>query len=180
MSASAPDPPRWATEAVAIAPADPCWAGRGDRLRRHLDGLLAPWLAAPVEHVGSTAVPGLDAKPIIDLQAAVADLEVAGEVVDVLAPHGWHLVPPDLDLRPWRRFLVQAVDDRRTAHLHLLTLATGRWHDQLRLREALRADPALAAAYATLKRRLATTHPADREAYSTAKTTFITEALADP
>lgn len=178
VSASTPDPPAWATEPVAIAPPEPGWRRRGDEERVRLDALLAAWLAAPVEHVGSTAVPGLAAKPIIDLQAAVADLAVTDEVAATLAPHGWHLVPPHLDRRPWRGFLVRVADGRRWAHLHLMTLATDRWHDQLRLRDALRADPALAAAYADLKHRLATTHPTDREAYTAAKTVFIRQTLA--
>ncbi len=178
MTASAPDPPAWASERVAVVPHDPAWEQRGDRERRRLDELLGPWLVAPVEHVGSTAVPGLVAKPIIDLQAAVADLAVADEIAAALAPHGWHLVPPDLDGRPWRRFLVQASGDRRTAHLHLLTPAAGRWHDQIRFRDALRVDPDLAREYATLKQDLAAAHPHDREAYSRAKTAFLQRVLA--
>lgn len=178
MSTLAADPPAWATEPVAIAPPDPDWRRRGDAERGLLDALLAAWLAVPVEHVGSTSVPGLAAKPIIDLQAAIADLAVTDAVAATLAPHGWHLVPPHLDRRPWRRFLVRVAGGRRWAHLHLMTLATDRWHDQLRLRDALRADPALAAAYADLKQRLATAHPTDREAYTVAKTAFVRQTLA--
>ena len=57
-------------------------------------------------NVGSTAVPGLAAKPILDLQAAVADLACAPRIAAVVAPTGWHHVPPVLDRRPWRRFFV--------------------------------------------------------------------------
>lgn len=68
------DWPAWATARVEVRPADPRWQRLGDGLRCELDLALARWLIAPVEPVGSTAVPGLAAKPVLDLQAAVADL----------------------------------------------------------------------------------------------------------
>lgn len=67
--------PVWATEQVEVRPAGPEWQRLGEGLARELDVVLACWLVAPVEHVGLTAVPGLAAKPILDLQAAVADLD---------------------------------------------------------------------------------------------------------
>ncbi len=73
------------------------------------------------------AVPGLAAKPVLDLQAALADLGCAPAVAVALTRSGWHLVPPELDVRPWRRFLVQVVDEARIAHLHLLTMNSERW-----------------------------------------------------
>lgn len=81
--------PVWATERVEVVDHDPAWAGRVLRERVFLQELLAPWLTAAVEHVGSTSVPGLAAKPIIDLQAQVATLDIADEIVPVAAPHGW-------------------------------------------------------------------------------------------
>jgi len=171
------EPPVWATEPVVVTPSDPAWAARGERLRRDLEALLAPWLVSRVEHVGSTAVPGLPAKPIIDLQAAVTDLTVAPQVAEALAEAGWHLVPAELDARPWRRFLVLVVGGARAAHLHLMTPDQPRWHQQLRFRDALRADPVLVGAYGDLKQRLAAEHRADREGYSAAKATFIERAL---
>ncbi|GAA3042489.1 hypothetical protein GCM10010464_03040 [Pseudonocardia yunnanensis] len=77
--------PVWATERVEVVDHDPAWAGRGLRERDFLQELLAPWLTAAVEHVGSTSVPGLAAKPIIDLQAQVATLDVADEIVPLAA-----------------------------------------------------------------------------------------------
>lgn len=171
--------PAWATEEVKIAPADPAWQVRGEQERRELDALLAPWRVAGVEHVGSTAVPALPAKPIVDLQAAVADLDLAPQIEQALRPHGWHLVPPDLDQRPWRRLLVKVVDDRRAAHLAVMTLDTPRWHDQLAFRDLLRQNPGLVSAYAALKHALADEHRSDREAYTAAKRAFVEGALAE-
>jgi GrpB-like predicted nucleotidyltransferase (UPF0157 family) len=170
------DWPKWADEEVEIRPADPEWLRLGELLRRELDVALARWLVLPVEHVGSTAVPGLPAKPILDLQAAVADLDCATAAAESLGS-GWHLVPPNLDRRPWRRFLVHVVDDARTAHLHLLTVESDRWADQLAFRDALRAETGLMQRYAALKQGLAAKHAHDREAYSVAKAEFVTTAL---
>ncbi len=95
------DWPAWATEQVQVEAHQEGWQQRGERLCRQLNAELARWLVAPVEHVGSTAVPGLAAKPIIDVQDAVLDLDCAEAVADVLARNGWHAVPADLDGRPW-------------------------------------------------------------------------------
>jgi len=171
------DWPAWATEHVQVQVWQPAWPRRGAQLCAELDAALAPWRVAPVEHVGSTAVPGLAAKPVLDVQAAVLDLERAGEVAQALAPAGWHLVPPELDARPWRRFLVQVVDGHRAAHLHLLLAGSPRWSEQLAFRDALRADPALVRAYAELKRSLAAQHATDREAYTDGKAAFVRSVL---
>lgn len=169
--------PPWATEPVHVGAADDNWPARGEQLRREIEALLAPWLTRRVEHIGSTAVPGLPAKPIIDLQAAVADLAVAIPVAEALAPYSWHFVDPDLDQRPWRRFFVKVSAGRRVAHLHVMSPDSPRWEQQLAFREALRSDPSLVAAYATLKRDLACRHAGDREAYTAAKSGFIHAAL---
>ena len=171
------DWPAWATEAVEVQAAQAAWQQRGRAEAARLDVALAPWLVAPVEHVGSTAVPGLAAKPVLDLQAAVADLGCAGEVAAALAPAGWHYVPPDLDGRPGRRFLVLVAGGHRAAHLHLLPPGSPAWRDQLAFRDALRGDPALAARYAALKAELAAAHADDREAYTSGKADFVAAVL---
>ncbi len=123
-------------------------------------------------------MPGLAAKPIIDLQVPVADPDRIPGLEASLAPHGWHLVPPELDCRPWRRLLVEVVDGRRAAHLHVLTLDGSRWAEQLAFRDALRADPDLAARYQARKHELAAVHANDREAYTDGKVTFVEQVLA--
>lgn len=172
-----PDWPRWANETTAIVEADPEWPEQGRRLRGSLEVLLAPWLTAHIEHVGSTAVPGLPAKPVIDLQAAVHDLDDVEMVAAVLGPHGWHYVAPHLDQRPWRRFFVKVADERRIAHLHVMTGDTPRWRQQIAFRDALRANLTTASDYAALKHALAKRHNDDREAYSAAKEEFVNAVL---
>jgi len=174
------DVPAWAYERVSVRPFDPRWADRARVERAWLIELLAPWLVDGVEHVGSTAVPGLAAKPIIDLMASVNHLDVV--VVDAaqrFTVDGWCFVPPELDGRPWRRFFVKPDEtgQHRIAHLHLVTSGHPRWGEQIAFRDALRRDGTLADDYAQLKRRLADRHEEDREAYTNAKAGFIAKAL---
>jgi GrpB-like predicted nucleotidyltransferase (UPF0157 family) len=174
------DPP-WAYEKTAVHPPDLAWADRGQRECARLAALLAPWLADGVEHVGSTSVPGLAAKPVLDIMASVTDPEAVTEHASArLAADGWHYVPPELDSGgAWRRFFVKpdAAGQRRVAHLHVIAAGHPRWADQLAFRDALRRDGRLAAEYAELKRRLTQEHGADREAYTAAKGEFVAAAL---
>ncbi len=165
--------PTWATERVEIVRYDPSWPRRAALHIARLNRLLARWLTQPIEHVGSTAIPGLPAKPIIDLQAAVVDLAATDRITERLAPDGWHPVPVELDQRPWRRLYVLPENDRRAAHLHVLSQDSPRWHEQLTFRDALRADPGLVAEYADLKTDLSAQHAEDREAYTRGKTSFV-------
>lgn len=169
--------PRWATEPVTVVVYDSEWRWRGLRETARLDELLVPWLVQPAEHVGSTAVPGLAAKPIIDIQAPVEDLDCAVNVAALLAPYGWHMVPPELDARPWRRLLVLVEDDKRAAHLHLVLAGNPRLREQIMFRDALRRDKGLRTEYAKLKLTLAAEYVGDREAYTSGKAEFIAHVL---
>lgn len=169
--------PSWTAEAVEIVNYDPVWAVRGAQECDQLQILLAAWRTSDVEHVGSTAVPGLAAKPILDLQASVVSLDVADAIAEVLASHQWHYVPLHLDRRHYRRFFVKVVDGHRAAHLHLLEKDTDRWHQQLAFRDAMRSDPDLIDAYVELKNQLAEQYRHDREAYSIGKSQFIADVL---
>ena len=144
--------------------------------------MLDRWLLGPVEHVGSTAIPGLVAKPVIDLMAQVTDKDaVADQAGATLGGMNWRHVPPHLDGRPFRRFFVKVSPDgqHRLAHLHLMSAGAARWDQQLRFRDALRASPALRQQYAAVKSRLASTYPGDRERYTDEKAVFVTSVLPD-
>jgi GrpB-like predicted nucleotidyltransferase (UPF0157 family) len=173
--------PPWAYETPEIHPHDPRLLPAAETECARLAEVLAPWLADGVEHVGSTAVPGLAAKPIIDLMASVPDLDaVVVQAGDELAADGWCYVPPELDQRPWRRFFVKPDESgqHRVAHLHLIQAGHPRWAEQLAFRDALRRDDQLARQYGDLKRLLAERHADDREAYTAAKAAFVANALA--
>ncbi len=172
--------PAWARERAEIRPYDPWWSVRALVERDRLRDLLGPWLVDGVEHIGSTAVPGLAAKPIVDLMASVTDLDtVVARAGERLIADGWHYVPPRLDGRPWRRFFVKpdSSGQRREAHLHLLRAGHPRWTEQLTFRDALRRDRDLARRYEELKRRLAGERGDDREAYTEGKAEFVAAVL---
>ncbi|MGB6021321.1 MAG: GrpB family protein [Ornithinimicrobium sp.] len=171
------DWPAWATEKVEVCPAHQGWQERGEKERLQLEAALGAWLVAPIEHVGSTSVPNLAAKPILDFQAAVNTFDGVAGIAATLAPTGWHYVPPELDGRTWRRFFVEVSQGHRVAHLHVMLLSNPRWRQQLIFRDALRADSRLVQQYAALKQRLAAQHVADREAYTAGKADFIASVL---
>lgn len=169
--------PAWATEKVEVVDWEPSWSQRASELISDLSHGLTRWLVGPMEHVGSTAVPGLAAKPVIDLMAPVGSLIDAADADDVLTEAGWHLVPPELDERPWRRMYVLPNGDRRVAHLHLLESEHPRWGEALLFRDRLRQDRQLAQRYAHVKRLAARANPDDREAYTKAKSDFVEEVV---
>lgn len=172
--------PAWATERVELVEPDPTWPARGLAVAAELDEVLSPWLVVAVEHVGSTAVPGLPAKPVLDLMAAVPDPDaLVRDGLARLGAAGWVLVPPELDARPWRRFFVQPDGRgvRRLAHLHVMRPDEPRWAQVLAFRDRLRADQELARQYTELKIALVLQHPDDRERYTEAKCEFIEAAL---
>ena len=161
---------------VQLADHDPRWAELFARQRDRLADILAPWLAAPVEHIGSTAVPGLRAKPIVDLLAPVGSLTAREAMVRALAADGWLHWPgdPRADRRLW---LLRPRPEQRTHHLQVVEHADPRTRALLAFRDALRADPALALEYQHLKEHLAAEHPANRNAYTNGKAAFVAEVL---
>src|SRR5690242_15400411 len=105
--------------AIEITGYDPTWPIRFAEQRDRLAGLLAPWLAAPVEHIGSTSVPGLRAKPIVDLLAQVDSLAARTAMVDTLSADGW-LYWPDDPNRAERLWFLRPKPEERTHHLQVV------------------------------------------------------------
>lgn len=162
-------------EPIFLVPYDPEWPRRFDEERRRLAEVLAPWLAGPIEHIGSTAVPGLTAKPVIDMMAAVVDLPSSLEARTALEQLEYVYFPYRPDVMHW---FCKPSPARRTHHLHLIPAGSALWADRLLFRDYLRATPRAADEYATLKIALATRHRTDREAYTDAKGSFV-QAILD-
>jgi GrpB-like predicted nucleotidyltransferase (UPF0157 family)/ADP-ribose pyrophosphatase YjhB (NUDIX family) len=155
---------------------DGAWPARFAAEAERIRGVLGS-LARAVEHVGSTAVPGLGGKPVLDVGVAVASVDDADACVAPLEALGYaHRGPYGDD--PRRRYYVRDVEGRRVAQLHLYILPAAAWDEKLAFRDALRADPALAAAYAAEKRRVAEAVGWDKSAYSVAKGPFVEAVLA--
>jgi GrpB-like predicted nucleotidyltransferase (UPF0157 family) len=159
---------------VHIAPYDPAWPALFELERGVLSRALRPWLGGPIEHVGSTAVPELPAKPVIDVMAAVESLEASRNALSVLRDLGYHYAPYRPDVMHW--FCKPSVS-LRTHHLHLVPYRSSLWTERIAFRECLRSDPIVAREYAELKQCLAEAHRFDREAYTEAKGPFVARIL---
>lgn len=159
---------------VEIVASDPRWPALFAAERDAIAAALAPWLVGVPEHIGSTAVPGLAAKPVIDIMAPVASLDAARPAIAAAAALQYLHAPYQADVMHW---FCKPTPQRRTHHLHLVPIDSALWRDRLAFRDALRHDPALRDAYAALKRTLAATHRHDRDGYTAAKGPFIARAL---
>jgi GrpB-like predicted nucleotidyltransferase (UPF0157 family) len=160
---------------VVVAPASSDWPLAFEAVRREIlrafDGE-----AVAVAHAGSTAVPGLDAKPIIDVLLGAASLSTIEAHIGALAREGFAYVPEHEDAMPMRRYFVRAADaasGRLRVNLHAVVEGSTFWREHLAFRDALRADASLVARYAALKHALAARHRHDRPAYTDAKAPFI-------
>ncbi len=159
---------------VRLVEHDPAWAGCFRRERLRLRRALGPRLLA-VEHIGSTAVPGLPAKPIIDLAIRVRRFRNLPSLIHLLAALGYrHQGEHGL---PGRQFFVRG--DPVTHHLHVVAARSPHWAVWLALRDRLRADPAARARYAAGKRRLARRFAHRRADYTRGKTPLV-QALLKP
>lgn len=164
---------------VEIRPYDPAWPALFEAERSALEGALSGEPLIGIEHFGSTAIPGLAAKPIIDILIAATDLAAARATFPArLAPLGYLFWAdnPKTD----RLFFVKGLPphgERRTHHVHV-TQPDGEPWIRLAFRDYLRANPDAAAEYAALKTRLAAEYRTDREAYTEAKTDFVARIMA--
>ena len=162
---------RVGADPVEVVAPDPAWPGRFTEMAARLKAVLGE-TALRIDHVGSTAVPGLMAKPTIDVQVTVADAD--DDVVFRSAIEGL-----GLELRfviaGWRYFR-PPVNRPRSWQVHVRTAGSPRQRAALLFRDYLRADPTQAREYEALKLDLAA-HEADRIAYNDGKSDWIEAAL---
>ncbi len=159
-------------QGVEIAPYNPAWAGMFSAEAARVRAALGE-LAVDIHHIGSTSVPGLDAKAIIDIMVTVQKLDFARDCIAPLAELGYIFVdhPQNID----RRFFKKGTP--RTHHLHIVESGSDAEWRHLAFRDALRADNPLRNDYAALKKELAERFKNDRPAYTDAKTEFIEGVL---
>jgi len=163
---------------VEIVNYDPRWPALFDQEAKRLRATLDPSLIVGLEHFGSTSVPDLSAKPIIDILIAVRSLADA-EVAFVEALRNLDYVYWAENPRKDRMFFVKGMPpfgSRRSHHVHV-TEPDGEMWQRLAFRDYLRARPEEARTYERLKRRLAAEHPTDREAYTNAKSVYIESVM---
>jgi GrpB-like predicted nucleotidyltransferase (UPF0157 family) len=146
---------------------------------RFADAIRAsvPGDAVRIEHVGSTAVPGLVSKPIIDIAIGLADATNVSDVRAKLERLGYEFRGDKGD-QGGLLFVLEDAPKHRVAHLHVVRHGDPSWMRYLRFRDRLRSDAADRVAYAEVKLRLARQHPNDRAAYTAGKEAFITDVLS--
>jgi GrpB-like predicted nucleotidyltransferase (UPF0157 family) len=165
-------------EPIAVVPYDPEWPHLFEAERALLESLLAPWLDEGIHHVGSTAIPGLAAKPVIDMIAGVRNLEATRAAFERLRQQSYHHTPHRPAIA--HHFSKPSARLSEVTHgLHLTEPSSDLWCERLTFRDALRHDAALVAEYEALKLRLAKDHPADIRAYTDGKRGFVARVLAD-
>ena len=153
---------------------DESWPQRFAEEAGILQRAIGKWLSGPIEHIGSTAIPGMIAKPVIDIMAGVETLDASRDVIADAADIGYCYFPYRRDVMHW---FCKPSPAFRTHHLHLVPVHSKLWNERLAFRDYLRTHPGAAAEYTELKQNLAKLHRFDREAYTDGKTPFVERIL---
>lgn len=176
---------RLVREEVAIAPYSPAWPESFRLEKEHLVSCLPRDLIRRVEHFGSTAVPGLSAKPIVDMLVEVTDLQATKDrIAPVLEAQGYEYFwrpTHGHDGPPFYAWFIKR-DPRtgaRTHHIHMVAGHFAEHWDRLLFRDYLIEHPEVAGEYETLKFSLASASPHDRVAYTQGKTEFIVRVTGE-
>jgi len=151
------------------------WASMFQAEKRRLLSLVGEYNHGSVEHIGSTAVPGLIAKPVIDIMFGVKSLDASSSAIEVLSENGYCYFPYKGDVMHW---FCRPSNEVRTHHLHLIPYESPLWKERIQFRDALLGNIGLAAEYGDLKSRLASQYKNDREKYTIEKWPFINQILS--
>jgi len=130
-----------------------------------------------IEHIGSTSIPGLCAKPVIDVLVGAPSLESIEVAIPALAEAKYEYVTKYEVELPLRRYFVRQESPGLRVHVHAVTMGSRIWNEQLAFRDALRASIGTRDAYAKLKLELARIHANDKAAYTAAKAPFVHQIL---
>ncbi len=162
--------------AVKLLPYDKAWKTEFETEKQRLFDVFGDKIIA-IEHIGSTSMPGADAKPIIDLLVGVYSLKTAPDFIDGLKKLGYQYMP-----EKWsdtRCFFPKGSDECITHHLHLVEVANEKeWRHPLLFRDYLISHPEALNEYITLKQDLAEQYADDRHKYTELKDEFIKSILA--
>ena len=164
------------TTSVHIADYDPDWIQRYKAAQARIRQILGA-LLVDIEHVGSTAVPGLPAKDIIDIMPAVALKTDLNATVGPMVAAGYTYCPSYEHAFPDRRLFRMGAGDEVTEHVHIVPIQHPFWPQHLVFRDRLRSHPDVRLAYEALKRELAEEFRGQRANYTEAKTSFIEEQI---
>lgn len=163
---------------IEIADYDPQWAILYEEEKRRILEVVGD-MVVRIEHIGSTAVPNLGAKPIIDIMVAISHLNDSQKCVEPLKSIGYEYVPGFEATLPERRYFRKGHPPKEQHyHLHMVELTSDFWKKHLLFRDCLRTHAKVAQEYYELKKRLANKYGSNHEVYNTAKTSFIESVTA--
>lgn len=163
-------------EKIIIKDYDPRWQLLFETEKAEIMEAIGHYVA-DIQHIGSTAVPGLAAKPVIDILIGLRRLLDAQDCIMPIEAMDYEYVPEFEDEFPERRYFRKISQGKRTHHLHMVEIGSDFWKRHLLFRNYLLENHEIANEYALLKRKLAVEFTDDRDRYTNAKTAFIIEVL---
>ena len=164
------------TNKVVVLPYDRAWQSDFEKIKAEIETALGD-LVIGIEHVGSTSVEGMSAKPCIDLDVVIRDYTVFDTVVERLAAIGY-LHEGDLGIRHREAFCYEGKSHLRTHHLYVCPQDSEELHRHITFRNYLRSHPQAAARYGAVKAEAAALYPNDIDAYIAHKAPCIAELYA--
>ena len=164
-------------EKIIIKEYDPKWQSLFDAESAVLMDAIGHYVA-DIQHIGSTAVPGLAAKPVIDILVGLRRLLDAQDCILPIEGMEYEYVPEFEDEFPERRYFRKTTNGKRTHQIHMVEIGTDFWKRHLAFRDHLRDHPDTANEYGELKKELAKQFENDRKGYTNAKSNFIESVLA--
>jgi GrpB-like predicted nucleotidyltransferase (UPF0157 family) len=156
---------------VRLSPYTPEWRQLFEVEKAIIQTVVGAYIL-DIQHVGSTSIPGMPAKPIVDIGIAVANFEEARVCIPLIEELGYEYKGED---SPHRHYFVKG--DPRTFHIHMCEISSPVWQNLLFFRDYLSQHPDVAKEYAELKLQLAIKYPQDRAAYLDGKAPFIQQVL---
>jgi GrpB-like predicted nucleotidyltransferase (UPF0157 family) len=153
------------------------WLVAGSRLREEVRASLGP-LVAGIEQIGSSSVPGLLSKPIVDLAAGIAEADGLAAITERMEPMGW-VYRGDAGDNGGHVFVLEDHPWHRVAHLHVVEHDGTQWRRYLGFRDLLCRSAEARERYEVVKSRLADQHRTDRKAYTDGKTEIVEELLVE-
>ena len=159
---------------VQLVPHDPTWKDAFSREEKILRAIIGG-AARDIQHIGSTSIPGIHAKPLIDICVAIDSLDEVPALIPALVAAGYEYMPERISDE--RAFFPKGPREQRTHHLSFVQYNGAEWKSVIAFRDYMRTHPEAAARYDVLKEKLAEQYADDRYAYTAAKESFIKEIV---
>lgn len=160
---------------VKLIPHQTKWSEIYVASKKELSELIGDYFE-DIQHIGSTSIPGIDAKPIIDIAIGVEESVDINKIIQILEANNYEY-RGNFGEVGGQLFVKNLAFEVRTHHVHIVKFGGDQWNKYLRFRDILREDKALAKRYSTLKNELSKLYANNRELYTKSKTEFIQEII---